>query len=94
MVVKGSQSSCSRLEVINQDDRSTVGQRSVVRPISALNESSVRGMSCEFGPDSPLEEGVSSEPVSEARPYWRLGEASTRGGGAIKKLGSTPCTTH
>ena len=41
--------------------------------------------------DSLLEEGVSSEPVSEARPYrGQVVEASTRGEGAIKKIGINP----
>src|SRR6516164_7532632 len=41
--------------------------------------------------DSPLEEGVSSEPVSEARPYrGQVVEASTRGGGSHKKNWDQP----
>jgi len=44
-----------------------------------------------FGRDSPLEEGVSSEPVSEARPYrGQVVEASTRGGGSHKKNWDQP----
>jgi hypothetical protein len=44
-----------------------------------------------FAHDSLLEEGVSSEPVSEARPYRRSGgRAVNPGGGGHKKLGINP----
>jgi hypothetical protein len=47
-----------------------------------------------FAEDSPLEEAVSSEPVSGARPPWRSGDRAVKpgGGGAIKKQRINP--TH
>jgi hypothetical protein len=44
-----------------------------------------------FAPDSSLEEGVLSEPVSRARPRG-VTSRQPGGGGHIKSLGSTPCT--
>jgi len=61
----------------------------------------VRGFSptapgCTAEIDSPLEEGVSSEPVSGARPRGQAIDPvkpGGEGGGGYKKRGSTPCTS-
>jgi hypothetical protein len=51
-----------------------------------------RSWSDRFAPDSPLEEGVWSEPVSEARPYRRSGGRAVNpgGGGHNKKIRDQP----